>query len=130
MFLCKNFYLSMFKWKRIFRSLRDIEDVPLRRKLIFLQKPWTLHRPFYLYFCFIRATIRSCLCFILALLIGLYHKYAYWGNGARRWLYEMHNKVRVSLIEWCMAPNHCKCQGLTCMNSQSWHHIFLYGYSS
>lgn len=63
--------------KQIFRSMRDIEDVPLRRKLIFLQKPWTLHRPFYLYFYFIRATIRSCLCFILALLIGLYHKYAY-----------------------------------------------------
>lgn len=86
-FYAKNFiFPCSSKWKWIFRSLRDIEDVPLRRKLIFLQKPWTPHRPFYLYFCFIRATIRSCLCFILALLIGLYHKYAYWGNGARRWL--------------------------------------------
>lgn len=34
---------QMSKWKRIFRSLRDIEDVPLRRKLIFSTK--TLDSP-------------------------------------------------------------------------------------
>lgn len=82
----QKFYLSIFNKYPSENGFLGVWETlkmcPWEENWFFLQKPWTLQRPFYLYFCFIRGTIKSCLCFILALLIGLYHKYAFWGNGA------------------------------------------------